>query len=75
MKKYVKIWYNSLKQGNPDYSVYGAEYYIEALICFIVYSREYIKTINKTTIMISENNILNNRLIANEIIIIIIKSI
>ena len=44
-----KSWYESVKRGNPDYSIYASELYIpEAWACWIAYSRKYIKWIQKT---------------------------
>ena len=39
-------WYQSLKRGKPDYSVYGLPYYyIDLWVCWCRYSRRYLKEI------------------------------
>lgn len=41
-------WYESLRNNNPDYSVYGESLYLnEAFVCWKDYSREYLKRIKK----------------------------
>ena len=41
-------WYESLRAGNPDYSVYQDPIFVvEATACFIVYSRKYLKLLEK----------------------------
>jgi len=43
-------WYNSLEMNNPDYSVYKDKYYFtDTLVCWLVYSRRYLKNITMTT--------------------------
>lgn len=40
-------WYESLKQNKPDYSVYSDPYYFcEVWLCWVNYSRRYLKEIN-----------------------------
>jgi len=40
-------WYESLKNGKPDYSIYDGTYYLSDLwACWIVYSRPYLLSIN-----------------------------
>lgn len=39
-------WYQSLKRGKPDYSVYGLPYYyVDLWVCWCRYSRRYLKEI------------------------------
>lgn len=41
-------WYASLKRGKPDYSVYAEDAYLgELWACWVVYSRQYLKNINR----------------------------
>jgi len=43
-------WYESLAAGVPDYSVYETDYYLAELwACWVVYSRRYLKEMEKTT--------------------------
>lgn len=43
-------WYESLATGVPDYSVYETDYYLAELwACWVVYSRRYLKEMEKTT--------------------------
>jgi len=40
-------WYQSLRDGDPDYSIYDDEdYLIEAWACWHVYSRKYLRTVS-----------------------------
>ena len=44
--KLLKRWYESLEQGNPDYSVYDdPAYFFDLIVCFLEYSRHYLRTI------------------------------
>jgi SAM-dependent methyltransferase len=44
-----KRWVESVKRGNPDYSVYGSPYYFcDIWICWEIYSRYYLKLLDKT---------------------------
>jgi len=41
-------WYKSVENGNPDYGVYDHPYYLSELVaCWSIYSKEYIRNINK----------------------------
>jgi SAM-dependent methyltransferase len=41
-------WYSSLKDGNPDYSLYDTDdYVLDTYFCFEKYSRRYIKELTK----------------------------
>lgn len=41
-------WYESLAEGKPDFSVYETDYYLAELwACWIVYSKRYLKEIEK----------------------------
>lgn len=41
-------WYASLKAGKPDYSIYASEHFLtEAWACWVVYSRKYIRAMQK----------------------------
>jgi len=43
-----KKWYDSLEKGEPLYSIYDDDYYVgDIWACWIVYSRGYLKLINK----------------------------
>jgi len=43
-----KIWYDSLETNDPAYSVYSSPYYFcEVWLCWVKYSRRYIKDISK----------------------------
>ena len=47
----TKIWYDSLENGNPDYSVYEDDFFLYAsLDCFKKYSSKYIKLLIKNDI-------------------------
>lgn len=53
-------WYKSLEMGEPDYSVYGTKnYYKEIFCCYIVYSRDYLKRIDKTKMNGSDELVLD----------------
>jgi len=42
----IKEWYSSLEKGIPNYSVYDNEaYFFDLIVCFLEYSRNYIRTI------------------------------
>lgn len=41
-------WYDSLKAGQPDYSLYDDDYFaVEIWACWVVYSRKYLSQISK----------------------------
>ena len=41
-------WYKSVENGNPDFGVYDHPYYLAELVaCWTIYSKEYIKNMNK----------------------------
>lgn len=43
-------WYQSLRNGEPDYSVYDSPFYfIDVWVCWVAYSRKYLKTISSPT--------------------------
>ena len=45
-QKLEQQWYDSLKNGKPDWSVYGTDYYIAELwACWTVYSRFYLRSV------------------------------
>jgi SAM-dependent methyltransferase len=46
MQELEQRWYESLKTGAPDYSVYEHDYFLtEAWACWAVYSRKYVKAV------------------------------
>jgi len=53
-------WYKSLKNNNPDYSVYGSDYFLgEVWACWIIYSRKYLLSLK------SEKSLINKSIIAD----------
>lgn len=45
-------WYESLRQGTPDYSVYADNFYLAELWgCWIVYSRKYLRELRRPNIL------------------------
>ena len=51
-QKLEKRWYDSLKAGKPDWSVYATDYYIAELwACWMVYSRLYLRSVFSTKSM------------------------
>ena len=52
MQEMENSWYESLKNGSPDYSVYDNVYYLaDTWVCWKKYSREYLKRIQIKTSM------------------------
>lgn len=50
-------WYQSLASGNPDYGVYDSDYYLADLwSCWVIYSRNYLKTLRSQGILKSLGN-------------------
>lgn len=46
-QKLERQWYDSLKNGSPDWSVYGTDYYLAELwACWMVYSRTYLRLLH-----------------------------
>lgn len=56
-------WYNSIKQGNPDFDVYNTPWYIaECFACWKVYSRKYLRNCEVSgvfDIITTVNNVLD----------------
>lgn len=48
LMRFEKRWYDSLKAGKPDYSIYAHPYYLtDVWACWCVYSRNYIRSLIK----------------------------
>ena len=53
-------WYNGLKNGEIDYSVYNDDYYFcDLWACWTIYSRKYLKGIIKNNSLDKENSIMS----------------
>lgn len=49
-------WYDSIARGTPDYSVYGSPFYFcDIWVCWIRYSRKYLKEIQKPSSMFTHS--------------------
>lgn len=54
-------WYESLKRNNPDYSVYSDPYYFcEVWLCWVNYSKRYLKDICKKTCVNTSHTIVED---------------
>lgn len=68
LQEIERQWYEALKKGKVDYSVYNHEYYFTDIIsCFIVYSRQYVKSIIKNKV-VDRDKILKDYLSVSSII-------
>lgn len=46
--EFQKGWYDSVAKGKPDFSIYDGERYVpEALSCYLIYAKKYIRTASK----------------------------
>ena len=56
----IKKWYESLEKGIPDYSVYEEEaYFFDLIVCFLDYSRNYLRTITNPKSFDGTSSLLN----------------
>lgn len=68
LKKIEQHWYESLRMGTPDYSVYNSELYLaEVWMCWFMYPKKYLREIQKPSSLLP-NGIYQNLLKVKNIV-------